>query len=34
MILIAARRAAPATYTPQDKQMRFSKRNKDKRKTK
>jgi hypothetical protein len=33
-ILIAARHAAPATYTPRDKQTRFSKWNKDKRKTK
>jgi hypothetical protein len=29
-ILIAARYAAPATYTPRDKQTRFSTRNKDK----
>jgi hypothetical protein len=34
MILIAARHAAPATYTPWDKQTRFSEWNKDKRKTK
>jgi hypothetical protein len=33
-ILVAARHAAPATCTPRDKQTRFSKRNKDKRKTK
>jgi hypothetical protein len=33
MILIAARHAAPATCTPRDKQTRFSKQNKDKRKT-
>jgi hypothetical protein len=32
MILVAARYAAPATCTPRDKQTRFSKRNKDKRK--
>jgi hypothetical protein len=32
--LIAARHAAPATRTPQDKQTWFSKQNKDKRKTK
>jgi hypothetical protein len=29
-ILVAARHAAPVTYTPGDKQTRFSKRNKDK----
>jgi hypothetical protein len=34
MILIAAHHAAPTTCTPRDKQTRFSKRNKDKRKTK
>jgi hypothetical protein len=34
MIVVVARHAAPATYTPRDKQTRFSKRNKDKRKTK
>jgi hypothetical protein len=34
MILVAARHAAPATCTPRDKQTRFSKRNKNKRKTK
>jgi hypothetical protein len=34
MIIIAARHAAPATCTPRDKQTRFSKQNKDKRKTK
>jgi hypothetical protein len=34
MIFIAARHAAPTTCTPQDKQTRFSERNKDKRKTK
>jgi hypothetical protein len=34
MILVAACHAAPATYTPRDKQTWFSKRNKDKRKTK
>jgi hypothetical protein len=34
MIIITARHAAPATYTPRDKQTRFSKQNKDKRKTK
>jgi hypothetical protein len=33
-IIVTARHAAPATCTPRDKQMRFSKRNKDKRKTK
>jgi hypothetical protein len=33
-ILIVARRATPATYTPRDKQTRFSERNKDKRKIK
>jgi hypothetical protein len=33
-ILVAARHAAPATCTSWDKQTRFSKRNKDKRKTK
>jgi hypothetical protein len=33
-ILIAARHAAPATFTPRDKQTRFSKWNKGKRKTK
>jgi hypothetical protein len=33
MILIAARHAAPATYTPRDKQTRFSKQNKEKGKT-
>jgi hypothetical protein len=30
MILVAACHAAPATYKPQDKQTRFSNRNKDK----
>jgi hypothetical protein len=30
MILVAAHHAAPATCTPQDKQTRFSKWNKDK----
>jgi hypothetical protein len=34
MVLIAACHAAPTTYTPRDKQTRFSKRNKDKRKIK
>jgi hypothetical protein len=34
MILVAARHAAPATCTPQDKQTWLSKWNKDKRKTK
>jgi hypothetical protein len=34
MVLIAAYHVAPATYTPQDKQTRFSERNKDKRKIK
>jgi hypothetical protein len=34
MVLIAARHAAPATCTPRDKQMRFFKRNKNKRKMK
>jgi hypothetical protein len=34
MILVAARHAAPATYTPRDKQRRFSTRTKDKRKIK
>jgi hypothetical protein len=34
MILVAVRHAAPATCTPQDKQTRFSERDKDKRKTK
>jgi hypothetical protein len=34
MVLVTARHAALATYTPRDKQTRFSKRNKDKRKTK
>jgi hypothetical protein len=34
MVLIAARHAAPATYTPRDKQTRFSERNKDKTKIK
>jgi hypothetical protein len=34
MILIAARHAAPITCTPRDKQTRFSKQNKGKRKTK
>jgi hypothetical protein len=34
MILVAARHAIPATYTPRDKQTRFSKWNKGKRKTK
>jgi hypothetical protein len=34
MIHIAAHHAAPAIYTPQDKQTRFSKRNKGKRKIK
>jgi hypothetical protein len=34
MILTAARNTAPATCTPRDKQTRFSKRSKDKRKTK
>jgi hypothetical protein len=33
-VLVAARHAAPATCTPQDKETRFSERNKDKRKTK
>jgi antibiotic biosynthesis monooxygenase (ABM) superfamily enzyme len=33
MILIAVRYAAPTTYTPQDNQTRFSKRNKEKSKT-
>jgi hypothetical protein len=33
-VLVAACHVAPATYAPQDKQTRFSKRNKDKRKTK
>jgi hypothetical protein len=33
MILIVARHAVLATYTPRDKQTRFSKRNKDKGKT-
>jgi hypothetical protein len=33
-VLVAARHAAPATCTPQDKQTRFSKQNKVKRKTK
>jgi hypothetical protein len=34
MILVDAHHAAPATCTPRDKQTRFSKRNKGKRKTK
>jgi hypothetical protein len=34
MVLVAARHAAPATCIPRDKQTRFSKRNKGKRKTK
>jgi hypothetical protein len=34
MILVAARHAAPATCTPRDKQTRFSKQNKGKRKEK
>jgi hypothetical protein len=34
MALITARHAAPATYTPRDKQTRFSELNKGKRKTK
>jgi hypothetical protein len=34
MILVAARHAAPDTCTPRDKKTRFSKQNKDKRKTK
>jgi hypothetical protein len=34
MILVAARHATPATCTPREKQTRFSKQNKDKRKTK
>jgi hypothetical protein len=34
MIIVTACHATPATSTPRDKQMRFSKRNKDKRKTK
>jgi hypothetical protein len=34
MVLITARHAAPASCTSRDKQMRFSERNKDKRKTK
>jgi hypothetical protein len=34
MVLIAVCHAAPATYTPQDKQTRFSKRKKGKRKRK
>jgi hypothetical protein len=34
MILVAARHAAPTTCTPRDKQTQFSKRNKDKSKTK
>jgi hypothetical protein len=33
-VLVAARHAAPATCTPRDMQTRFSKRNKEKRKTK
>jgi hypothetical protein len=33
-VLVAARHAAPASYTPRDKQTRFFERNKDKRKTK
>jgi hypothetical protein len=33
-VLVVARHAAPATYTPRDKQTWFSKRTKDKRKTK
>jgi hypothetical protein len=33
-VLVAACHATPATYTPRDKQTRFSKRNKGKRKTK
>jgi hypothetical protein len=33
-MLVAARHTAPATCIPQDKQTRFSKQNKDKRKTK
>jgi hypothetical protein len=33
-ILVTARHAVPTTCTPQDKQTQFSKRNKDKRKTK
>jgi hypothetical protein len=31
VIVVTAHRAAPTTCTPQDKQTRFSKRNKDKR---
>jgi hypothetical protein len=34
MILVVSRHATPATCTPRDKQTRFSKRNKDKRKIK
>jgi hypothetical protein len=34
MVLITARHAVPATCTPWDKQMRFSKQNKEKRKIK
>jgi hypothetical protein len=34
MVLVVARHATPATCTPRDKQMRFSKQNKDKRNTK
>jgi cytochrome c-type biogenesis protein CcmH/NrfF len=34
MILVAARYAAPATYTPRDKQTRFFERTKEKQKQK